>query len=127
MGETVDHPAGALLPGRVGLFVRLVCQPGRRTAVLDATNRYMDALEAEPGTEAYIVAVDPKEDDVLWIYEWFTDTEAMEAHRSSEPFGAIMAELPGLLASPPALIRIDPLRIYLQREVAEGHTVDRMF
>jgi quinol monooxygenase YgiN len=127
MGEVVEEPVGALLPGRVGLFVRLVCRPGRRTAALDVTNRYMDDLAAEPGTEAFIVAVDPNESEVLWLYEWFTDAEALDAHRSSHAFHAMMAELPAALASPPALIRVDPLRMHLQRAVAEGRTVDRIF
>ena len=127
MSEADDAPAGALLPGRVGLFVRLVCQPGRRTAALDVTNRYMDELAAEPGTEAFIVGVDPDEADILWLYEWFTDMAAMEAHRSSEPFHAMMAELPSVLAGPPALLRVDPLRMHLARAVADGRTVDRIF
>ena len=122
-----EPPVAALLPGRVGLFVRLVCQPGQRTAALDVTNRYMDELAAEPGTEAYIVGMDPNEADILWLYEWFTDAAAMKAHRASEPFGRMMAELPGVLASPPALIRVDPLRMHLARVVADGRTVDHIF
>ncbi len=118
---------GALLPGRVGLFVRLVCRPGGRTAALDAMNRYMDALAGEPGTEAFIVSVDPEADDIVWLYEWFTDHDALDAHRASTAFHTMMAELPAVLAAPPALIRVDPLRMHLKRAVAEGHTVDRMF
>jgi quinol monooxygenase YgiN len=122
-----DEPLGALLPGRVGLFVRLVCRPGARTAALDITNRYMDDLASEPGTEAFVVAVDPTEADILWFYEWFTDEPALDAHRASPAFHAMMAAMPGVLAAPPALIRVDPLRMHLQRSVAEGHTVDRIF
>jgi quinol monooxygenase YgiN len=120
-------PVGALLPGRVGLFVRLICKQGGRAAVLDAVNRYMDDLTAEPGTEVFVLAVDPDEADVVWLYEWFRDDEALQAHRSSEPFHALMRELPAGLGAPPAMIRIDPLRVHLQRVVAEGRTVDRIF
>lgn len=127
MADVVEEPVGALLPGRVGLLVRLVCRPGRRTAALDVTNRYMDDLAAEPGTEAFIVAVDPSESEVLWLYEWFTDADALDAHRASQAFHAMMAELPACLSAPPALIRVDPLRMHLQRAVAEGRTVDRIF
>jgi quinol monooxygenase YgiN len=127
VAEQTDDPVSALLPGRVGLFVRLVCKEGSRTAALDITNRYIDGLAGEPGTEAFIVAVDPNEADILWLYEWFTDDGALESHRGSQPFHAMMAELPGVLAAPPALIRVDPLRMHLQRSVAEGRTVDRIF
>jgi quinol monooxygenase YgiN len=111
----------------MGMFVRLVCRAGGRTAVLDAVNRYMDALAVEPGTEAFVLAVDPDEADVVWLYEWFRDSESLEAHRASEPFHDMMRELSAGLAAPPALIRIDPLRVHLQRAVAEGRTVDRIF
>jgi quinol monooxygenase YgiN len=127
MAEHSVDPVSALLPGRVGLFVRLVCKPGRRTAALDITNRYIDGLADEPGTEAFIVAVDPNESDILWLYEWFTDDGALDAHRASEPFHAMMTELPAVLAGAPALIRVDPLRIHLARSVAEGQTVDHIF
>lgn len=127
MTDQPDTSVSALLPGRVGLFVRLVCKPGGRTAALDVTNRYIDGLAAEPGTEAFIVALDPNEDDILWLYEWFTDDDALVAHRASQPFHEMMAELPAVLAAPPALIRVDPLRMHLQRSVAEGRTVDRIF
>lgn len=127
MAEHGDQALGALLPGRVGLFVRLVCRSGNRTAALDAMNRYMDALADEPGTEAFIVAVDPEEDDIIWLYEWFRDTDALDAHRASEPFHTMMAELPGVLAAPPALIRVDPIRLHMQRAVAEGQTVPQIF
>lgn len=90
-------------------------------------NRYMDALANEPGTEAFIVAVDPNEDDILWLYEWFRDNDALDEHRSSEPFHQMMAELPTVLSAPPALVRVDPLRMHMQRAVAEGETVDRIF
>ncbi len=119
-------PVGALLPGRVGLFVRLVCKAGARPVLLDSLNRYMDQLSVEPGTEALIVAVDPDESDVVWLYEWFRDQQALDDHRASKPFHAMMSELPDALASPPALIRIDPLRMHLQRVVAEGRTVEEM-
>ena len=94
---------------------------------IDAMNRDMDALAGEPGTEAFIVAVDPDEDDIVWLYEWFRDADALDAHRASAPFHEMMRELPAALAAPPALIRIDPLRMHLQRSVAEGRTVDRIF
>ncbi len=117
----------ALLPGRVGMFVRLVAQPGARAGLLDALHRYMDELDAEQGTEAFLVALDPDEEDIVWLFEWFTDEPAMEAHRSTAAFDVMMRELAGVLAAPPALVRIDPLRVHLQRVVTEGRTVSSVF
>lgn len=124
----VSHDSlGALLPGRVGLLVRLVCQQGAREAVLDSVNRYMDKLGSEPGTEAFVLALDPDEGQVIWLYEWFTDEDALVEHRSSNGLQSMMSELPELLTSPVAVIRIDPLRMHVQRRVVDGQTIDGVF
>ena len=69
---TNEHGVDALLPGRLGMVVRLVSHPGARLALLDAVNRYADNLEQEPGTEAFVVSLDPEDKDVAWLVEWFT-------------------------------------------------------
>lgn len=107
----------ALLPGRVGLFVRLEAVSGRRPALLDALHRYADELSTEPGTEAFVISLDPENDDVVWLYEWFTDEASLEAHRASDPLSILMGELPELLAQPPGLLRVDPLRLHLRHAI----------
>ena len=113
-------PVDALLPGRLGLVVRLVAQPGGRLALLDAVNRYADKLEAEPGTEAFVVSLDPEDKDVAWLIEWFSNQTAFEEHRNARAFEILMKELPNLLSQPPGILRIDPLRMFVQRDLIEG-------
>lgn len=115
---------GALLPGRVGLFVRLAAKPGMRPVVLDALNRYADTLRSEPATELFVIALDPDDGDVVWLYEWFTSEEGLEAHRNSEPFTDLIAEIPGMLETPPGLLRIDPLRLQLRPAILAENPVD---
>ncbi len=118
-----DQLRGALLPGRVGLFVRLSANPGGRTGLLDALHRYADRLASEPNTEAFVIALDPDDEDVVWLYEWFTDEAGLEAHRLSEPFTELVTEIPELLAAPPGLLRIDPLRLHLQTAMLDDTVV----
>jgi quinol monooxygenase YgiN len=125
--DLIDPPLSALLPGRVGLVVRLVSRDRTRAAVLDSVHRYMDALDAEPGTEAFVVATDPDDEDIVWLFEWFADDDAMAAHRASAPFAELMGELSERLGAPPAVVRLDPLRVSLQRVVTEGKTVPGVF
>lgn len=122
-GET-GQMRNALLPGRVGLFVRLASNPGGRTGVLDALHRYADRLSSEPNTEAFVIALDPDDEDVVWLYEWFTDEAGLEAHRLSEPFTELVSEIPDLLASPPGLLRIDPLRLHMQTAMLDDSAVE---
>lgn len=111
----------ALLPGRVGLVVRLTAQPGARPALLDALNRYVDRLDEEPGTESYVVSLDPDDESIVWLHEWFSDDAAYAAHRESAPFAALMSEMPDHLADGPGVMRLDPLRLHLSAGLLAGH------
>jgi quinol monooxygenase YgiN len=108
------------LPGRVGLMARLPARNGGRPALLDAVNRFADELRTSPGTEAFVVSLDPNDADVVWLYEWFTDEAALEAHRTTDAFATFMQEMPDLLGSSPALMRIDPLRMDLSNDLLAG-------
>jgi quinol monooxygenase YgiN len=119
MGEepTQAMPTQALLPGRMGMLVRLQSAPGQRPALLDVLNRYADGLAEEPGTEVFIVHLDPDDADIVWLYEIFKDEQAQHAHRAAEGFATLMIELPEFLASPPGVLRMDPLRLSMQSDV----------
>jgi quinol monooxygenase YgiN len=123
MGDTVPvtheepTPVDAVLPGRLGLLVRIPVQPGLRAAALDVLNRYIDDLDQEPGTEAFLVCVDPDDADVVWLYEWFRDEESLAAHREAPLFGRLMSELPDLVGDSPGIMRLDPLRLRMSRAV----------
>lgn len=121
---TTEPTRGALLPGRVGLFVRLAANPGGRPALLDALNRYADHLANEPNTELFVISLDPEDHNVVWLYEWFTDEAGLEAHRMSDAFAELINEIPALLAAPPGLLRVDPLRMHLQTMVLEQNPVN---
>jgi quinol monooxygenase YgiN len=116
----IERGVDALLPGRLGMVVRLVSQPGARLALLDAVNRYADNLEEEPGTEAFVVSLDPDDKDVAWLVEWFSSSEAFEDHRKADAFKDLMQELPNLLSQPPGILRIDPLRMFIQKDLVDG-------
>ncbi len=106
-----------MLPGRIGLLVRVPIKPGLRAAALDVLNRYVDDLDQEPGTEAFFLCVEPDDSDVVWLYEWFTDEGALEAHRGAPLFARLMSELPDLVADGPGIMRLDPLRLRMSSAV----------
>jgi len=112
-----DEPVQALLPGRRSLLVRLTCQDGMRPAMLDIVNTYADGLAEEPGTEVFVVSLDGESPSIVWLYEIFKDEEAENAHRASPGFGRMMTLMPDLLAGPPAVLRMEPLRMAMQEGV----------
>jgi len=107
----------SLTPGRRGMLVRLTASEGMRPALLDAIHRYSDGLEEEPGTELFIVHLDPDDANIVWLYEIFRDEDAQEEHRAADGFAQLMTELPDVLGAPPAILRLDPLRMSLQEQV----------
>ena len=112
-----DEPLQVLLPGRRSLLVRLTCQEGMRPAMLDVLNTYADGLDEEPGTEMFVVSLDPDDQQIVWLYEIFKDTDAEEAHRSSDGFARMMSTMPEFLDGPPAVLRMEPLRMAMQETV----------
>jgi quinol monooxygenase YgiN len=104
-----------LLPGRLGLVVRLHCQTGTRPAILDALHSYADRLFEEPGTEAFVISLDPSSGDTVWLFEWFKDSDAWEEHRRAPAFVDLMESLSDRLSEPPGLLRLDPLRLNLSK------------
>ena len=69
--EEVFAPRSVLLPGRRSLMVRLTCNDGMRPALLDVLNSYADGLGEEPGTELFVVSLDPDDETIVWLYEIF--------------------------------------------------------
>ncbi len=114
--ESIE-PRTALLPGRRSLLVRLTAVDGMRAALLDLLNTYADGLAEEPGTELFIVSMDPDDANLVWLYEIFADEEAENAHRASTGFGQLMNAMPELLDGPPAVLRTVPLRMSMQEGV----------
>jgi quinol monooxygenase YgiN len=112
-----QEPTQALLPGRRAMLVRLTCEEGRRPAMLDMLNTYLDGLAEEPGTEMLVMSVDPDDDTIVWLYEMFKDDDAENAHRSSSGFATMMQQMPDLLGAPPAILRMEPIRLTMQEAV----------
>ena len=116
MPEYTEEPTQILLPGRRSLLVRLNANDGMRPALLDVLNTYADGLSEEPGTEVFMISIDPDDTNLVWLFEVFKDEDAEEAHRASSGFASMMASMPPLLGSPPAVLRTTPLRMTLQEE-----------
>ena len=88
-----------------------------RAALLDEVNAYTDGLSEEPGTEVFMVSTDPTAESTVWLLEVFRDADAETAHRASDGFARLMRAIPDILEDPPAVLRMDPLRLSLQEQV----------
>ena len=115
--QTQSEPRQVLLPGRRSLLVRLNCLPGIRPALLEVLNTYADGLGEEPGTEVFIVSLDPEAENTVWLFEVFKNEQAQVEHQSAAGFAVMMQAMPPLLDGPPAVLRMDPLRMSMQEDL----------
>jgi len=63
-------------------------------------NSYADGLGEEPGTELFVVSLDPDDETIVWLYEIFKDEDAENEHRASNGFQSLMQSMPPLPVSP---------------------------
>jgi quinol monooxygenase YgiN len=112
-----ETPRQVILAGRRSMLVRLTSEDGKRAALLDMLNTYTDGLGEEPGTEMFMVSLDPEDPNIVWLFEIFTDEDAESAHRASSGFAMLMEQMPPLLDGPPAVLRMEPLRLSMQDAV----------
>ena len=119
MAAKESEPLQVLLPGRRSLLVRLTAREGMRAALLDLLNTYADQLAEEPGTEMFVVSVDPENANTVWLYEVFKDEAAQDAHRMSSGFATLTSTMPTLLDGPPAVLPMSPLRMSLQEDLLQ--------
>lgn len=94
---------------KIAVFAKIRIQPGKRDDAVQAFKIATDAVVDEPGTEAYVLHVDSKDDDVIWFYELYTDKAAFDAHGKSAAMGELIGALGPLLAGAPELSFTKPL------------------
>ena len=122
----MEPSVSMLMPGRVGMVVRLPGLPGTRPGLLDALHQYVDRLDEEPGTEGFVIALDPLNTDVVWLQEWFHDEDAMEAHREAPAFAELVTAMTPLLADSAGILRLDPLRVHLSGSLVSAVEGDEL-
>lgn len=91
-----------------GAVLQLRALPGRRDDVVTVLRNYANTLDGEPGTVLFSAAVDPGEDDIVWLWEEFADSEALQAHFQHDFFRALQLELAELLVEPAAARPLAP-------------------
>lgn len=92
---------------RLGLHVRLEAKPGQEAAVAEFLKSALPLVEREPATLTwYAIRLGPT---TFGIYDTFPDEKGREAHLAGQVAAALMQKAPELLASPPAIQKIEVL------------------
>jgi len=93
---------------KVSLIAKLPLQPGKRDAFVAAFTPMMEAVKEEAGTELYVLNFQDDDENVVWVYELYTDKDAMAVHSGSEAMASLFGALGDLLGGAPELISCTP-------------------
>jgi quinol monooxygenase YgiN len=91
------------------LIVKLTVKPGTRDQAVEVFRGMLDYVDNEPGTLTYVLHTDDADADVLWFYELYTDSDAVQAHSSSATMKAVSAQVGELLAARPEFHMVTPV------------------
>ena len=94
---------------KIGMWVKLDIQPGKRDEAVEIIQEALAAVESEPGTLIYVLNADPNDENVLYFYEAYTDNDALTAHGAADWFAAFGPKLRPVLAGRPNMTFLSAL------------------
>jgi quinol monooxygenase YgiN len=94
---------------KTSLIAKLPLKPGTRDQLQAAFGPMMEQVNNEAGTEIYILNFDQGDENIVWVYELYTDADAMAAHSGSETMQKLFGEIGALLDGEPELIMATPV------------------
>ncbi len=95
----------------IAVVVKITAAPGKRDEVARALDNMFPTVEEEAGTLLYILNEDLENPDVLWMYEYYSDGAALDAHSASPAMAELLESLGGdLMGAPPELTAVNPIR-----------------
>jgi Uncharacterized conserved protein len=91
----------------VALLVRLEAKPGKESELERFLSGALPLVQEEPATVAWFgIRLGPS---TFGIFDAFPNEAGRQAHLSGKVAAALMAKAPELLASPPAIEKVDVL------------------
>ncbi len=94
---------------KTSMIAKLTLKPGRRDDLVAAFKPMFEAVNNEAGTEVYVLSLDEADDNVAWVYELYSDSEAMAAHSGSEAMAALFGAVGDLVAGAPEFNSVTPV------------------
>ena len=94
---------------KVAVIAKISAQEGKRADLARALQAALDTAQGEPGTEAYILLEDASDANLLWMYEMYTNQDALTVHMGSDAFKALGPAIMPFLAGRPELIFVTPI------------------
>jgi quinol monooxygenase YgiN len=92
---------------KISIVGRFTTLPGRRKDLEDLFSEV--ASHPIPGREVFVLSEDNVDADVLWVFEIYTDQNAIDSHRSSQVVRDAAASSRALLVGTPEIRHARPI------------------
>ena len=95
---------------KLALFIKTKCQPGKRDEVRQLWEKHLKPHSAEnTGQEVYAFCYDNNDENILYLFEIYSNQEAFGTAAQQPWFGAYMQEAGPLLDGQPEVGMAEPL------------------
>ena len=94
---------------KVSLWVRIPVKPGTRAEATAAFQFAVDNVQHEAGTINYIVLEDAADPDAIFVFEVYSDHDALAAHGGSDWFKEFGPKLAAFIDGKPEMRFLNPL------------------
>lgn len=97
---------------KTALLAKLTAKEGTRDDLLAAIRKMVAYVDSdEPGTEIYAAHEDVNDENVVWFYELYTDSDAQGVHGGSDMMKTVGKEMGQFMAGRPELIFLNPVTV----------------
>lgn len=93
---------------QTSVFVKLTAQPGKRDEAIAALERMLPTVHEEAGTLVYSFHCDAADENVLWVFELYTDGDALGVHAQSAAMAELIGSFGDLLGAPAEMYLATP-------------------
>jgi len=94
---------------QTSLFVKMTFQPGKADEGIAALETMLLVVANEPGTLVYSFHRDAGDENTVWVFELYTDGDALAVHSGSEELKALFGAIGGWFAEPPMMVMTTPI------------------
>lgn len=82
---------------KVSIIAKIPLKPGTKGELIAAFTPMLEQVNKEAGTEIYILCENQADENVVWVYELYRDSRAMEEHSSSDAMAKMLGAVGGLV------------------------------
>lgn len=92
-----------------GVMIRFSAQAGKGDTLALHLLQTANIAETEAGTNLWLVHRDPRDADVVWLYETYASDEGLRVHEAGADYARARSETEAMLARPPEVFPLVPV------------------